>query len=92
MQSVRDRANLHKIIERKAEIAVRGERLAQGMLYEAEAEVQAKYWETRKSDIALHELVIRISTISATTSKSMGRSGSQRSKKFMQGIAKTLKN
>ena len=50
------RQNLHKILERKAELAVRGEKLAQLRLYEAEADMEVKHWEKRNSDIALYDI------------------------------------
>ena len=53
VQTLKDRQNLHKILERKAELAVRGEKLAQQRLNEAEADVEIKQWDTRNSDIAL---------------------------------------
>ena len=56
MQTSRDRQNLHKILSRRAELAVRGEKLAQQRLYEAEADVEVKHWEKRNSDIAPHEI------------------------------------
>ena len=56
VQSLRDREHLHQILERKAESAVRGEGMAQQKWYEAEAEVEAGYWEKRNSDRALHEI------------------------------------
>ena len=56
VQSSRYRENIHKIFERKAEFAVRGEKLAQQRMYEAEAEVEVKHWEKTKSDIVLHEI------------------------------------
>ena len=56
VQSLEDREHLHKILERKVDLAVRGERIAQQRLYEAEAEVEARYWEKRNSDIAFHEI------------------------------------
>ena len=56
MQSLRDRQNLHKFLDRKAELAVRGETLAQQRLHEDEAEVEIKNWEKRDSDIALYEI------------------------------------
>ena len=56
MQSLTDRQNLHKILERKAELAVEGEKLAQPRLDEAEAEVEIKNSEKRDSDIALYEI------------------------------------
>ena len=43
VQTLRDRQNPHKIFERKAEMAVRGEKLAQQRLYEAEADVEVKH-------------------------------------------------
>ena len=42
-------------MERKAELAVRGEKPAQQRLYEAEADVEVNHWEKRNSDTALHE-------------------------------------
>ena len=56
VQTLRDRQNLQKILERKAELAVRGEKLAQLRLYEAEADMEVKHWEKRNSDIALYEI------------------------------------
>ena len=56
VHSSRDRENLHEIHERKAEMAVPGERMAQQRLYEAEAEVEARNWEKRNSDIAFQEI------------------------------------
>ena len=56
VHSLRDRENCQKILERKAELAVRGEKLAQQRLYEAEADVEVKHWEKRNSDIALYEV------------------------------------
>ena len=50
--SSRDRHNLHKILERSAELAVRGGELAQQRLYKAEADVEVEHWEKRNSDIA----------------------------------------
>ena len=55
VHSLKDRGNLHKILERKVDSAVRGERMAQQELYEAEAEVEARNWEKRRQDIALQE-------------------------------------
>ena len=52
----RDRQNFHKILKRKAELAVRGEKRAQLRLCEAEADVEVKHWEDKNSDIALHEI------------------------------------
>ena len=45
-----------KIIERKADLTVRGEKLAQPRSYEAEADVEVKHWRKRDSDIALYEI------------------------------------
>ena len=44
----RDRQNLHKVLERKAELVVRGEELAQQRLFEAEADVEVKHREKRE--------------------------------------------
>ena len=52
MHSLRE--NLQKFLERKVDSAVRGERMAQQTLYEAEAEVEASNWDKRNSDIAVH--------------------------------------
>ena len=41
VQSLRDREKHHRILERTAELAVQGERLAQQKIYEAEAEMEA---------------------------------------------------
>ena len=43
VHSMRDR-HLNKILERKVDLAVRGERMAQQKRYEAEAEVEARKW------------------------------------------------
>ena len=43
MQTLRGRQNLHKILERKAELAVNGEKMAQHRLYESEADVEVKH-------------------------------------------------
>ena len=53
---VRDRQHLHKIIERKAELAMKGEKLAQQILYEAEADVGDQTLGKINSDIALYEI------------------------------------
>ena len=70
VQTLRDRQHLHKILERKAELAVRGEKLAQQRLFETEADVEVKHWEKRISDIA--QSGIGVPTISATTGESTG--------------------
>ena len=56
VQTLKDSQNLHNILERKAELGVRGEKLAEQRLYEAEADVEVKHWEQRNSDIALYEI------------------------------------
>ena len=45
-----------KFIERKVDSAVRGERLAQQRLYEAETEVEARSWEKRNSEFDFQEI------------------------------------
>ena len=50
VHSLKDRENLQKILGRKVDLAVRGERIAHQKLYHAEAE--AKNWEKRNSDFA----------------------------------------
>ena len=55
-RTLRERQNLQKILKRKAELAVRGGKLAQQRLYEAEADVEVKHWENRNSDIGLYEI------------------------------------
>ena len=50
------RENLQKIFEWKVDSAVRGERMVQQRLAEAEAEVEARSWEKRNSDIAFQEI------------------------------------
>ena len=56
VQTLKDKESLHKILEVKAELAVKGENLAQQRLYEAETDVEVKHWEKRNSDIALFEI------------------------------------
>ena len=56
VQTLKDRQNLHNIFERKAELAVRGEKLAQQRFFEAEADVEVKHWEKRNSDMALYKV------------------------------------
>ena len=56
VQTCRDRQYLHKILERTTELAVRGEKLAQQRIYEAEADVEVKHWEKRTSGTALYEI------------------------------------
>ena len=98
VHALRDRENLQKILERKVDSAVQGEKEAQQILYQAEAEIEAKNWEKRK---------IWISAISATSSELMGQIRLNEikvacmenwiwemdsSKRIMQGIAKKLEN
>ena len=55
--------------------------MAQQRLYEAEAEVEARNWEKTNSDIAFRKINQEFESQrfqSATSSKSMGRSGSER--------------
>ena len=52
VQSLRDRLNLHKFLDRKAEFAVKGEKLAQQRLHEAGAEVETTNWKNKDSDVA----------------------------------------
>ena len=79
MPTLRDRQNLLKILERKAELAARGETLAQQRLYQAETDVEVKLWEKRNSVIALDEINQEFESqlITTTTGESMGGSGSK---------------
>ena len=56
VHSLRDKKNLHKILEREVDLAVRKERVAKQKLYEAEAEVEAGNWEKRNSVFAFQEI------------------------------------
>ena len=56
MHSLKDKENLQKIFERKVDLVVQGERAAQQKKFEAEAEVDARNWEKRNSDIAFREI------------------------------------
>ena len=69
-----------KTLDRKVDSAVRGERMAQRTLNEAEAEVEARNCEKRNFWLCLSGDQSRIwmLAISTTPSKSMGRSGSKR--------------
>ena len=80
VHSLRDRENQQKIFERKVDSVVRGERMAQQKMYEAEAEVEARNWEKRNSDFAFHEINQEFESqrFKTTPSKSMGRFGSNR--------------
>ena len=57
-----------KILERKAELAVRGEKLSD---YTKLRHMEVKHWEKRNSDIALYDSILE-SQRSATTGESMG--------------------
>ena len=74
MHSLKDKAHLQKMLERKFDSA----RIAQHRLYEAEAQVEAKNWEKRNPDIAYHEINNLNDFNSIAPSKSMGRSRSER--------------
>ena len=58
VHSSRDTQKLQKILERKVDLAVRGEREPQQKLCQAEAEVEveSKNWEKRNSEIAFREI------------------------------------
>ena len=56
VHSLKDRENLQKILERIVDSAVRGQRMAQQKLHEAEAEAEAGNWEKRRQDIAFQEI------------------------------------
>ena len=58
VHALRDRDNLQKILERRVDLAVRGEREreAQQKLYQAEGEVEVRNWEKRNSDVAFREV------------------------------------
>ena len=45
-----------KSLYAKAELAVRGEGMAQQRLYEAEADVEVQHWEKRNTDFAFQEI------------------------------------
>ena len=49
-QALRDRENLQKILERKVDLAVRGEGGAQQTLFRAEAQIKARNWEKRNRE------------------------------------------
>ena len=56
VQTLRHRQHLHEIFERKDELALKGEKLAQHRLCEAEQNVKVMHWEKRNSVIALYEI------------------------------------
>ena len=90
--------NLQTTLDPKVDSAVRGERMAQPKLYEADAEVEAGNWHRFSWD----QSRIWISTISATWADQAQRTKSacmenwnwqiDSSKTIMQDIAKKLKN
>ena len=51
--NIERQAKSSQILEREAELAVRGEKLAQQRLYEAEADVEVEHLDKRNSDMAL---------------------------------------
>ena len=54
-QSMRDRENLHKILEREAESSIQGENEAQKNYQRLKLMWKLERWEQRSSEIALHE-------------------------------------
>ena len=73
MQPLSDRQNLHHILEREAELAVRGEKLAQQRLHEAEVDVEVKHLEKKNSGMALCEVSQQFESQRFTpTGESMG--------------------
>ena len=80
MHSLRDREKLQKILERKLDLAVRGEREAQQKLYQAEAEVEARNWQKQRQNFAFQEINQEFESqrFRFKSSKQVGRSGSER--------------
>ena len=60
VHSLSDKENLQKILERKVDLAVRGERETQQKMYQAEAEVEARNWDKQRQDSAFQEINKRI--------------------------------
>ena len=56
VHSLNERENIQQVLERKVDFAVRGERVAQQELCEAQSEVEAKNWEKKNSEIAFREI------------------------------------
>ena len=56
VHALRDRDHLQKILERKVDMAIQGEKEAQQKLYQAEAEIEAKNWELRNRDYSFQEI------------------------------------
>ena len=48
VQTPKDRQHLHKLLERKAVLAARGEKSVQKRLSEAETEMEIRNWEKEK--------------------------------------------
>ena len=108
VQTLTDRQNIHKIPERKADLAVRGEKLAQQRFCEAEADVEVKHWEKRKSDIVFMRSIRSSNLNDFSYNKRINglirlkeiksacmenwKRGTDCTEKIKQKIAKTLKN
>ena len=69
-----DRQHLQEFLEWKGESAVRGEIAAQERLSQAEADMEIRRWEQKKSEVAFYQFSskTRISQITATSGESMG--------------------
>ena len=59
VRSLKDRKS-PKTRERKVDSAIRGESMAQQKLYEGEAEVEARIWQKRNSDIRFSRDQLRV--------------------------------
>ena len=81
VHSLRDRKSPKKTLNGKLTRPSEEREWLSKKLCEAEADVEARNWEKRNSDIAFHEINqdFEISTISPTSSESTGRPGSERS-------------
>ena len=64
VHALRDRDNLEKILERKVDLAIQGEKDAQQKMYQGEAEIEAKNWRKSKLDLSFHEFKSRILNVS----------------------------
>ena len=60
MHALRDRDNLQKILERKVDMAIQGEKEAQQKLCQAEAEIEAKDSEKRNRNYSFQDINTRI--------------------------------
>ena len=56
MHTLRDRDDLQKILERKIDLVIQGEKEDQQKLYLAEAEMEAKSWEKRNMDQSFQDI------------------------------------